>query len=150
MDVAVPGTPYVPTDVRAPELPSMLIDRTCGVDWLPTNKYFPLGSPAMKLGCAPVLNCELACRLRPPFDPMENTVKFAEPWFATYINFPDFSIMSAMAPVYGWPSGDPGKGLNEPSELMLNSETVLSILLAVYKKLPFGEMARPAGSFPVT
>src|SRR5947208_15696559 len=105
-----------------------------GLDSFPTNRYLPLGSLVIKLGCAPVLNCEFEISASEPVLPIEYAKRFPEDWsFATYKYFPELSISKAVGPVSVCPIGEPGNAVSDPSALILNSEMDLSILFAVYR-----------------
>ena len=69
--MGVAGTEYVETDVSVPLLPSKLNECTAGLCSLPTNRYFPFGSVAIKLGCGPVPKGELVSNVSDPSDPIE-------------------------------------------------------------------------------
>lgn len=58
-------------EVKFPLLAVRLNDWITGLDWFPTNKYLPLGSLAMELGCAAVVNCEVESSVRDPSLPTE-------------------------------------------------------------------------------
>ena len=108
----------------------------------PTNRYLPLGSLAIVFGCAAVLNCEFVVnKVNDPSLPTEYACRF---WlFATYMYFPELSISRVVGPAPVWPMGEPAKAVNDPSELILNSEIELSIVFAVYKNFPPESIVSP-------